>query len=257
MKKSILIGIFAGLLVVAGIGIDAWLGGSSTSANTPKSSKGDFAVDDAGLSGVKNPQDATLLESIAAGTAPGVRAHSQTSPADGAVAPAPGLNGTALQSIAPAAMAAQATAPPFGTPASSALDARAHNALAVPSLRTPEVQTLSPLTIGKSNSTSLEQIQQRLQQLTANGRQPSAAEVDAVLADLQKNQGKNAVAGVDLQGLRETLARTDRIQQIGLELQAIATNPSKVDQARLQNLTAEMQRLQSALITGVPRMPAR
>lgn len=251
MKKSILTGVLAGLLVVAGIGVYAWLGDLSTSADAASVSNNGLAVDGAGLTGSKNLQGVTLPGATAAGVAP------QTSLAGGATVRASGMNGTALQGIAPQAITAPATAPQFGTQALPALDAKTSNALAVPTVRDAEVGALTPLVIGKPGSTSLEQLQQRLQQLTANGRQPSAAEVDAVLADLQKNQGRNVVAGVDLQGLRETLARTDRIQQIALEVQAIAANPSKLDQARLQSLTAEMQRLQSALIAGMPPTPAR
>jgi hypothetical protein len=257
MKKSILAGIIAGLFVVAAIGIYAWLGDSATGAVSGSASKSDPVIGNAGPSDLKNRPDVTPPGSAAAGTAPGANTGAQTGLTGGAAAQAPGMNGAALQGTASQGMAAQATAPSFGTQALPALDAKASNSLAVPTLRSPEVQSLTPLAIGKPGSTSLEQIQQRLQQLTANGRQPSAAEVDAVLADLQKNQGKNAVAGVDLQGLRDTLARTDRIQQIGLELQAIAANPSKIDQARLQSLTAEMQRLQTALLAGLPRTPAR
>ena len=252
MKKSILAGILAGLLIVVGIGIYTWLGGSSTRAASDSASKGDRAIGDAGLSDLKNRPEATQPGIAGAGTTPGVSAGTQTGMTGNATVQASGMNGTA-----PQAMSAQANVPRFGTQTLPALDARTSNALAVPTLGGSEVQALTPLAIGKPGSPSLEQIQQRLQQLTANGRQPSAAEVDAVLADLQRNQGKNAVAGVDLQGLRDTLARTDRIQQIGLELQAIAANPSKVDQARLQSLTTEMQRLQTALIAGVPRTAAR
>jgi hypothetical protein len=64
------------------------------------------------------------------------------------------------------------------------------------------------LPIGKPGAPSIEGIQQRLQALVANGRQPTAKEVDAVLADLQKNQGSNVVGGVNLQALRDNLARS-------------------------------------------------
>lgn len=105
--------------------------------------------------------------------------------------------------------------------------------------------------IGKPGAPSMEGIQQRLQALLANGRQPTAREVDAVLADLQKNQGGNVVAGVNLQALRDNLARTDRISQIALEIQAIANQPAKSDLVRLQSLSGEMQRIQAAMLTQV------
>jgi hypothetical protein len=108
--------------------------------------------------------------------------------------------------------------------------------------------------IGKPGTPSIEGIQQRLQALVANGRQPTAKEVDAVLADLQLNQGGNMVGGVNLQALRENLARTDRIGQIAQEIQAIASQPSKADLPRLKSLTDEMQRLQGAITS--PTGPA-
>jgi hypothetical protein len=111
--------------------------------------------------------------------------------------------------------------------------------------------------IGKPGSASITEIQQKLQALIANGRQPSALEVDAVLAELQKSQGNNPVAGVDLQSMRDTLGRTDRIQQIANEMQAMAANPSKMDINKIQALTAEMQRLQTSLQAGIARPPTR
>jgi hypothetical protein len=103
------------------------------------------------------------------------------------------------------------------------------------------------LPIGKPGAPSIEGIQQRLQALVANGRQPTAKEVDAVLADLQKNQGSNVVGGVNIQAVRDNLARSDRIAQIAQEIQTIANQPSKADLPRLKSLTEEMQRLQTSM----------
>ncbi len=108
--------------------------------------------------------------------------------------------------------------------------------------------------VGKAGAPSIDDIQRRLQGLTANGRQPTAREVDAVLADLQRNQGTDVVAGVNLQALRDNLARADRMQQIAQEVQALAANPRKEDLPRLQALSAEMQRLQTSI--AVPAGPA-
>ena len=65
------------------------------------------------------------------------------------------------------------------------------------------------------------------------------------------------MAGVDIQQLRNTLASADRMQQIALEMQTISANPRKEDVARLQALNAEMVRLQSVLMAGVPAAPKR
>ena len=116
---------------------------------------------------------------------------------------------------------------------------------------------VSPIAVGKPGAPTLEDIQKRLLATTANGRQPNAREVDAVLADLQKNQGSNNVAGVDLQKLRTALVNTERIQQLALEMQAIAANPRKDDLPRLQVLATEMQRLQASLVENLPQAPVR
>lgn len=111
--------------------------------------------------------------------------------------------------------------------------------------------------IGKSGAPSLDEVQKRLQALVANGRQATPREVEAVLADLQRNQGSNVVNGVNLQMLRDNLIRTDRIQQIALEMQAIAATPRKEDLPRLQTLSAEMQRLSSAMVPNVAQPTSR
>lgn len=106
---------------------------------------------------------------------------------------------------------------------------------------------LSAIAIGKNGAPSLNLIQQRLQALVADGRQPTPSEVDLVLADLQKNQGSNVVAGVDLQVMRDNLAHTNRIAKIAKEIQGIAANPAKGDELRIAALVAEMQRRQGAM----------
>ena len=113
------------------------------------------------------------------------------------------------------------------------------------------------VSIGKPGAPSLNDVQQRLQALVANGRQPTPREVEAVLADLQRNQGSNVVNGVNLQTLRDNLVRTDRIQQIAQEMQVIAANPRKEDLPRLQALSVEMQRLSAAMAPNVMQPASR
>lgn len=236
MKKSILVGVVAGFFVVLGICIYAWLDSASP---TDKANANAGYQTDSTLQG--NKKTAPYNQSIQAPPSGANTAYAGSEKSSAA--------SQASKSNLTAASADTVSLPVFGEAGLSGLR--------LPAAGVPQNQALTPLAIGKPGSNSMEQIQQRLQLLVANGRQPSAAEVDAVLADIQKNQGKNLVAGIDLQALRETLARTDRIQQIGAELQAMASNPSKLDQSRLQNLTAEMQRLQTALLAGAPRVPAR
>lgn len=126
--------------------------------------------------------------------------------------------------------------------------------VAAPGVPAPGRQGPNVPAVGKAGAPSIDDIQRRLQGLTANGRQPTAREVDAVLADLQRNQGSDVVVGVNLQALRDNLARADRMQQIAQEVQTLAANPRKEDLPRLQALSAEMQRLQTSI--AVPTGPA-
>ncbi len=107
-----------------------------------------------------------------------------------------------------------------------------------------------PVAVGRPGAPTLEEIQTRLQTLATSG-QPSVREVDAVLADLQKNQGSDVVAGVNLQAVRDNLARTERIQQLAKEMQALAAAPTAETPAQLQTRLAEMQRLQASMATNV------
>ncbi|MDD5333133.1 MAG: hypothetical protein PHS32_05245 [Rhodoferax sp.] len=102
-------------------------------------------------------------------------------------------------------------------------------------------------TAGQPGAPSIEAIQQRLQAQVAGGKVPSPKELDAALSDLQRNQGKDVIGGVNIAALRENLARVERLRQIALEVQAIASNPQKQDQARLQVLMTEVRTVQTAM----------
>jgi hypothetical protein len=104
----------------------------------------------------------------------------------------------------------------------------------------------------RSGAPSITEIQQRLQRIAASG-QPNLRELDGVLADLQRNQGSTVVAGVNLQVVRDNLARTEHIQQLAQQMQALAANPTPETPARLQALMSEMQRTQGQMqALGMP-----
>lgn len=100
---------------------------------------------------------------------------------------------------------------------------------------------------GQPGAPGIDEIQAELQALTATGRQPSATEVDRVLAKLQQNQGKSAVGGVDLQALRNNLQLVERIRVLGEQMQPLAQNPSAENTQKMQAMAAEMMRLQSSM----------
>jgi hypothetical protein len=103
------------------------------------------------------------------------------------------------------------------------------------------------LRAGQPGAPGIDEIQAELQGLTAAGRQPSAAEVDRVLAKLQQNQGRSVVGGVDLQALRNNLQLADRIRVLSEQMQPLVQNPSPENMQKMQAMAAEMQRLQASM----------
>lgn len=97
----------------------------------------------------------------------------------------------------------------------------------------------------------LEDIQRQLTALLAHGRQPTIAEVDHLLAELQRSQGSNEVGGINLAALRDNLARTKEIQQLAKEIQRLAEQPGKPDVARMQQLVAQIQQQQAGIKADV------
>lgn len=175
-------------------------------------------------------------ETAADATRPVPVAPVVSAPAATMGAPAAGTGvGAAAGSVAGSASSIASTLP-WNTPGSERPAAIAPG--------TPSVSA------GRPGAPTLEEIQARLQALSSS-KQPTVREVDAVLADLQKNQGSAVVAGVDLQAVRDNLARTERIQQLALEMQALAAAPTADTPAQLQSRVVEMQRLQAGMTTNV------
>ncbi len=115
------------------------------------------------------------------------------------------------------------------------------------SMRTPGSGAVNtPVNMGRAGAPAIGDIQKRLQQIAASGH-PDLRELDGVLADLQRNQGSAVVGGVNLQVVRDNLARTERIQQLAQQMQVLAANPTAETPARLQALMTEMQRTQSQM----------
>lgn len=154
--------------------------------------------------------------------------------------PAPVLPGPAVPGLVPPESAGRAP----GDPAATApwLGLESGNAPARP--------VTPPVSAGRAGAPTLDDIQKRLQGLLASS-QPDVREVDAVLADLQRNQGSKVVAGVDLQAVRDNLARSERIRQVAVEMQLLAAKPGPDTPAQLQTRMAEIQRLQAGMTANV------
>lgn len=100
--------------------------------------------------------------------------------------------------------------------------------------------------MGKQGAPTLESIQQRLQGIAASG-QPNVRELDQALADLQRNQGRDVIGGVNLQILRDTLMRSERISELAEQIKIVAASPGPDTQKRLQPLLLEIQRVQAGM----------
>ncbi len=161
--------------------------------------------------------------------------------------PAPSSAAAPLRVPAPSASAPGAVTPPGGLP----LNTPAAPWLAPGGERaSPRAAPVPPAAAGGTGVPTIEDIQARAQAL-GTGKKANAREIDALLADMQKNQGRNVVAGVDLQALRDNLARSERIQQLALEIQALAATPGAATPAQLQTRLDELQQLQAALTASV------
>ncbi|GAA6121392.1 hypothetical protein [Acidovorax sp. FG27] len=163
---------------------------------------------------------------------------------------------TAVDSAAPAMPSAPVTVGPGGVSQGAGLPQTVPQAPQAPWLAAPGgpgmAQTpASPAAPGgQAGSATLQDIQARAQALSTN-KQPSAREVDALLSDLQKSQGNNVVAGVNLQVLRNNLAAADRMQQLAKEMQVLAATPGPAAAQEIQTRLAEIQRLQAQLSANV------
>ncbi|MDR2112280.1 MAG: hypothetical protein LBQ62_04140 [Candidatus Accumulibacter sp.] len=94
----------------------------------------------------------------------------------------------------------------------------------------------------------MRRLQQRLRELTANGRKPTPMELDPILQELTEIQGSTRIAGMDIQALRDNLKVADRIQKLAQELEAEARKPqAQRDNAKIQRLQAAILREQRAL----------
>lgn len=223
MNRGVLIGLAVGMAAIV-LGAVLWMRGPSASAPGGLQSS---------PSGVSASSPYSQAPGSAALPAPGSGPNGAV---PGAAAPgAPGAGGT-VSSLPPGRMPGDAeSAAPWLAPDGS---------------RPPATGAAPAVRAGRDGAPTLEQIQQRLQGLLASP-QPDVREVDAVLADLQKNQGSKVVAGVDLQAVRDNLARSERIRQVATEMQALAAKPGPEVSAQLQAHMAEIQRLQAGMNASV------
>lgn len=119
----------------------------------------------------------------------------------------------------------------------------------------PRISNLAPADANKAKSYEI--LQAKLAAMTAGGKTPAIKDLDAVLADLQKINGSADVGGVNLNALRNNLARADEIQRLGKEMQALSQAPGKQDLPKIQSIMAEIQKQQAGMVTDIRTSPAK
>lgn len=97
-----------------------------------------------------------------------------------------------------------------------------------------------------------QEVREDLAKLTANGRQPSLAEVDALLARIAQIEGSTKVAGVDLAAVRRHMAIAAEMQTLATELQSLQAPGARPDPARVQELLQRLEALRGQLVASQP-----
>lgn len=90
-------------------------------------------------------------------------------------------------------------------------------------------------------------LQDKFARIIEGGRQPSPAEVEALLGELERAQGSSVVGGVRIDVLRSNLLKSQQMQVLAEEIQRLAEQPGGPDQQAIQRKLAELQKLQSEL----------
>ena len=104
-----------------------------------------------------------------------------------------------------------------------------------------------------------EAIRQKIAGLTANGRQPTPAEMNVVLADLERVEGSSVISGINVGAVRNNLVKVDEMQRLGEQMKTESTKPGGGDIQKLNAMMARIQKLQSEMrldITVSPPAPA-
>lgn len=96
-----------------------------------------------------------------------------------------------------------------------------------------------------------EAIRAKILSLTANGRQPTPAEMNGVLAELERVEGSSVISGVNVGALRNNLSKVDEMQRLATEMKDESAKPNGGDQAKLKDIMGRMQKLQSEMRTDI------
>lgn len=96
-----------------------------------------------------------------------------------------------------------------------------------------------------------EAIRTKILSLTANGRQPTPAEMNAVLAELERVEGSSVISGVNVGALRSNLSKVDEMQRLGMEMKNESSKPNGGDPEKLKDIMNRLQKLQAEMRTDI------
>jgi len=90
-----------------------------------------------------------------------------------------------------------------------------------------------------------EAIRAKILALTANGRQPTPAEMNVVLSELERVEGSSVISGVNVGALRNNLVKVDEMQKLGEQMKNESSKPGGGDPQKIKDIMARLQKLQS------------
>lgn len=106
---------------------------------------------------------------------------------------------------------------------------------------------ISTLPSDPARAAARDALRSRLGALTAGGRRPSPAEMNQLLADLERTEGSHVIGGVNIGALRSNLVKVEEMQQLGVQMKAEAEKPGGADQEKVKAILARLQKLQSEM----------
>lgn len=104
----------------------------------------------------------------------------------------------------------------------------------------------------QKNLAELKEMQMALARSVQENHKADPKQVIALLDKLKQVSGSSVVAGVNIDGLRNTLIAADEAQRVALEMSAEAKKPGGPDPVKMKAYTQRLQQLQSQLVMSQP-----
>jgi ubiquitin-protein ligase len=108
----------------------------------------------------------------------------------------------------------------------------------------PGMQGKTNQTERQKNIAELKSMQMALMKSMQESRRADPKQVDALLVKIKEVTGSSTVNGIDIDALRNHLARAVEIQRVATEMQSEASKPGGADPKKIKAYTEKLQALQ-------------